>query len=211
MMIYLIGMGPGNIGNLTLETVDILKKSSDIISFGRIGDTSESLGLEVKKVSRIAEIKDILTSKQSLNDEVKIISILASGDPCFYGILEYLKREKIEIARIIPGISSIQYMMSKLQMSWHNANLLSFHGREEEREEKINSIIASSLSIMLTDKKNTPNTISKLLKARGMDGVMYAGFDLSYPEEDIIKVNIGETIVDKSSLAVVVIEKEKRL
>ena len=210
-MIYLIGMGPGSVENLTLEAVDILKNSSSVISFGRIGETAEALGLEVQKVSRIAEVKEILKRNQLDKDETQKISILASGDPCFYGILEYLKREQIDISRVIPGVSSIQYMMSKLQISWHNANLVSFHGREEEREEKIKSIVDSSLSIMLTDKKNTPDSISKLLKVRKMNGTVYAGFDLSYKEEEIIKVDIGEEIVDKSSLAVVVIESKGRL
>ncbi len=209
-MIYLIGMGPGNVDNLTLEAVDTLKSSSRIISFGRIGETAEALGLEVQKVSRVAEIKDVIESTMLNKDEWEKISILASGDPCFYGILEYLKREQIEIDRVIPGVSSIQYMMSKLQISWHNANLVSFHGREEEREEKIKSIISSPLSIILTDKKNTPNDISKILKARKMNANIYAGFDLSYSDEEIIKADIGEKIADKGSLAVVVVESKER-
>lgn len=209
-MIYLIGMGPGNKENLTIEALNILNASSSIISFGRIGETVEDLGLKVKKVARIAQIKDVLEeSRQDKNEDLKI-SILASGDPCFYGILEYLKREHVDITRVIPGVSSIQYMMSKLQISWHNANLVSFHGREEEREEKIQSIITSPLSIILTDKTNTPNNISKLLKSRNMHGKMYAGFDLSYSDEEIVKVDIGKDIINKSSLAVVVIESEKR-
>lgn len=210
-MIYLIGMGPGNKENLTIEALNILKDSSSIISFGRIGETAEELGLKVEKVSRIAEIKDVLENKQRDKSENLKISILASGDPCFYGILEYLKREQINITRVIPGVSSIQYMMSKLQISWHNANLVSFHGREEEREEKIQSIITSPLSLILTDKNNTPNDISKLLKDRKMHGKLYAGFDLSYNDEEIIKVDIGEDIINKSSLAVVVVESEERL
>ena len=205
-MIYLIGMGPGNKDNLTIEALNILKDSSSIIAFGRIGETAEELGLKVKKVARIAEIKDVLENNQQDKNENQKISILASGDPCFYGILEYLKREQIDITRVIPGVSSIQYMMSKLQISWHNANLVSFHGREEEREEKIQSIITSPLSIILTDKTNTPNDISKLLEDRNMQGKIYAGFDLSYIDEKIVQVDIGEDIIHKSSLAVVVVQ-----
>ena len=205
-MIYLIGMGPGNIKNLTVEAVDILKSSSRIISFGRIGETAEELGLEVEKVSRIAEIKDMLIRENESTEDKKTISILASGDPGFYGILEYLKREEIGIVKVIPGVSSIQYMMAKLQKSWHGANLLSFHGREEEREEKILKIIASPMSIILTDSKNNPDCISKTLYARGGRGSMYAGFNLSYEDELIVKVNIGDEINHESPLAVVLLE-----
>ena len=88
---------------------------------------------------------------------------------------------------------------------------MSFHGREEEREEKIQRIIISPLSIILTDKTNTPDNISKLLKSRNMQGKIYAGFDLSYSDEEIVEVDIGKDIINKSSLAVVVIESEERL
>ena len=108
---------------------------------------------------------------------------------------------------MIPGVSSIQYMMAKLQMSWHNANLVSFHGREEERKEKIQKILNSDLSIILTDKKNTPSVISRELYEKNMNGMIYAGFDLSYPEEQIIEAEIGKDILHESVLAVVVVEK----
>ncbi len=205
-MIYLIGMGPGNVKNLTVEAIDTLKSSSKIISFGRIGETAEELGLEVEKVSRIAEIKDTLEKETEAVKDEKIISILASGDPGFYGILEYLKREEIEIFKVIPGLSSIQYMMAKLQKSWHGANLLSFHGREEEREEKILGILKTPTSIILTDSKNDPNYISKTLYERGVIGKIYAGFDLSYDNELIVEAKIGDEINQRSSLALVLVE-----
>ena len=209
-MIYLIGMGPGNLDNLTVEAVDILKFSTRVVSFGRIGRAAENLNPNIIKVKSITEISDVLEKlekeEEQLNDSM-VISILASGDPCFYGILEFLKKQQIEISRVIPGVSSIQYMMAKLQMSWHNANLVSFHGREEEREEKIQKILKSELSIILTDKKNTPSVISRELYEKNMNGTIYAGFDLSYPEEQIIEVEIGSEIVHESILAVVAVQR----
>lgn len=96
--------------------------------------------------------------------------------------------------------------MSKLQKSWHNSNLISFHGREKDKEEKILKIIESPMSIILTDSKNTPDYISKLLYERGARGSMYVGFNLSYEDEAIITANIGDIIDDKSTLAVVLVE-----
>lgn len=201
-MLYLIGMGPGDIKNLTMEAIDYLKSSDKLISFGRIGETAEKLSLKVEKVSTIGEIKDQV--KESIKEET--IAILASGDPSFYGILDYLKREGVVIDKVIPGMSSVQYMMAKLQMSWHQANLVSFHGREEEKEEKIRKIAESPLSIILTDKKNTPDYISTLLYQRNARGKIYAGFNLSYEDEVIVKKDIGEKIVESESLSVVVVE-----
>ena len=64
------------------------------------------------------------------------------------------------------------------------------------------------LAICFTDSHNTPNTISKNLKAIGMKGKMYVGYNLSYETEKIEIKDIGEQFSDISSLAVVVIENE---
>jgi cobalt-precorrin-7 (C5)-methyltransferase len=196
-MIRVIGMGPGNIKFMTLDSVDKVKQSSVVLAFGRISKTAELLRDDVIKISRVDEILKYL-------DGDKDIAILASGDPCFYGILEYLKSKGILIDEVTPGLSSFQYMMSKLKKSWHCANFVSLHGREED----INSVIKNNLSVILTDSKNTPNYISKALHAKGIRGRLYAGFNLSYEDECIITKNIGEEIEKLGSLAVVVIENE---
>ena len=104
----------------------------------------------------------------------------------------------------MPGISSFQYMMAKLGLSWQEANLMSLHGRNENLE----SIREHELSIILTDSENTPSRISNEIYKLGIRGKIYAGFNLSYEDEIIIKVNIGDKIEDISSLAVVVVENE---
>lgn len=104
----------------------------------------------------------------------------------------------------MPGISSFQYMMAKLGLSWQGANLISLHGRSGALE----SVKKHKLSIILTDSKNTPSIISKEIYKLGIRGTIYAGFNLSYENEKIIKVNIGDKIEDISSLAVVVVENE---
>lgn len=232
IMIYLVGMGPGNVENLTLEAVEVLKSASKIISFGRIGNTAEYFNKNIIKVKSLDDIGKLLEQEvklqkniviNELDDKIQsnidisntyennsIIAILASGDPCFYGILEYLKRKEINIYKVIPGVSSLQYMMSKLKKSWHNSNLISFHGREDEKEEKIEKIRMNRLSIILTDSKNTPNSISKLLYEKGIRGKLYAGFNLSYEDELIVTTDIGNEINNESSLALVVIDIEER-
>lgn len=209
-LIYLVGMGPGNIKNLTLEVVEILENADKIISFGRIGDVAESFNKNIIKVKSLMEIENLVDKEEILNkvncDEN--IAILASGDPCFYGILEYLKRKEIAIDRVVPGVSSIQYMMAKLQKSWHGANLVSFHGREEEREEKILKILEEPMSIILTDSKNNPSFISQLLYERGVRGKIYVGYNLSYEDENIITADVGDDINEESTLAVVLVDKQ---
>lgn len=95
-------------------------------------------------------------------------------------------------------------MMSKLNKSWHKAVFLSLHGRETDLEK----VKDNALNIILTDKNNTPSRISEKLGELGVNGKIYAGYNLSYKDEKIVEKDIGEEIEDVSSLAVVVIENE---
>lgn len=196
-MIRLVGMGPGSIRYITMEAVEVIKSSEKVVAFGRIAKTAQQIRADVQAIDRVDEIVDML-------DSSKDIAILASGDPCFFGILDFLQRKGIVIEQVVPGISSIQYMMAKLKKSWQDAALLSFHGRECIIED----IKQYKTSIVLTDSKYTPNYISHFLRDMGVKGKIFTGFNLSYEDELIVEKEIGVDIEDISTLAVVVIENE---
>lgn len=196
-MIYLIGMGPGNVKYLSSYAIEKIKSSSKLVAFGRLAKTAEELVGDTIKITKVEEVLEFIDTKED-------IAILASGDPCFYGLFEYLKNKNIEVDEIIPGISSFQYMMTRLKKSWHNAVFISLHGRDGN----IKKVCDSKLSIMLTDNKNTPNEISKRLYDLGVRGKIYAGFNLSYDDEKLVRTDIGGYIENISDLSVVVIENE---
>lgn len=196
-MIKVVGMGPGNINNLTMEAINAIKSADRVIAFGRICSTAKILVKDVIEVNRVDDIIENL-------DKNVNTAILASGDPCFFGIIDYLRKKDIVIGEVIPDISSFQYMMSKLKKSWQGALLISLHGREEKLEKVINS----KLSVILTDKKNNPNFISKKLKELGVIGKIYTGYNLSYEEEVIVINDIGDKIEIAGNISVVVIENE---
>lgn len=191
------GVGPGNPKHLTVEVKEAIEKAQCVLAFGRVSSSLKSIRTDFIEVSRVDEIVGYTHQYEDL-------LLLASGDPNFYGIVEFLKRKEVAIDGVLPGLSSFQYMMSKLEKSWQGAQFLSLHGREES----LASIGDHGLIIMLTDKDNRPSMISKKLWQLGKKGTMYVGFNLSYDNEKIIKVNIGEDIEDISNLSVVVIENE---
>lgn len=134
----------------------------------------------------------------------KNIAVVASGDPLFFGITEYIKREYKKDIEIIPGISSFQYFMGKLNKSWNNAYLGSLHGREDEF---LKVVKKNSISIWLTDSKNSPDKLAELLFANGLNPYMYVGEELSYENERILE---GQAEIIKneifSKLSIVIIE-----
>ncbi|MCR2043855.1 precorrin-6y C5,15-methyltransferase (decarboxylating) subunit CbiE [Anaerosalibacter massiliensis] len=196
-MITVAGIGPGNPKLITEEVKEAIIDAESVIAFGRVSESLKDLRKDYIKVKSVNEILNILSEKEN-------VLILASGDPCFYGILEYLKKKDVNIDNVLPGISSFQYMMGRLKKSWNRASFLSLHGRYN----KLENVNNSPLTIILTDKNNTPSKISKSLHKLGLKGKIYAGFNLSYSDEKIVLVNIGDDIEDISSLAVVVVENE---
>lgn len=196
-MLTVAGVGPGNIKYMTMDVIDKIKDSKNILAFGRVGESIKSLREDYIQVSKVDEIIHYLNVE-------KDALLLASGDPDFFGIVEYLKRNNVQIKEVLPGLSSFQYMMARLEKSWQDAKFISLHGRDYD----LSTIVDYKLIIALIDKNNSPSYISRELNKLGLKGVMNIGFNLSYEDEKIIKINIGEEVEDYSSLGVVVIENE---
>ncbi|MCP4402635.1 MAG: precorrin-6y C5,15-methyltransferase (decarboxylating) subunit CbiE [bacterium] len=196
-MICVIGMGPGHISYLTTEAIGGIRAADIVLAFGRIAETAEKIRKPIIRIRRVDELLSFL-------DAGGQIAVLASGDPCFYGIVEYLKRNGIVIDAIIPGLSSMQYMMARLQKSWQHARFFSLHGRHEALE----AIEDSPLSVILTDSQNTPQFISQQLQELGVRGRLYIGYNLSYEDECIVALEIGETIEARDGMSLVVVEHD---
>ena len=194
-MISVIGMGPGHVKYVTDAAVIAIQSASQVIAFGRIAETAEQIVTPVIRVARVDEVLALLTNHGHT-------AILASGDPGFYGILDYLQNKGIVVDEVIPGISSIQYFMAKLKKSWHAATFVSLHGRDGSLE----AVKHAPRSLILTDKTNTPHTISKRLQADGMTGTLYIGYDLSYNTERIICRAIGDDVEESGTISLVLVE-----
>lgn len=194
MMVKLVGIGPGSLEYMTVRAREIIEGADDIIAFRRVKESLSCIRSDIREISSVVSIG------QEIGDNTVI---LASGDPCFYGSLNVLQRLGIEIEEVVTGISSLQYMMAKLKTSYENLHTISFHGRDMDT--RIFEVGKSYF--VLTDGVNSPNTISKKLFELGLRGSMMVGESLSYHDESIYKVTIGESI-DSTDLAVVVIELE---
>jgi cobalt-precorrin-7 (C5)-methyltransferase len=196
-MITVVGMGPGHPRYLTSAAIDAIRQAGQVIAFGRIAAAAETITPPVQRVNRVDEVLAILSQTE---DDT---AILASGDPCFYGILEYLKKQGITVDTVIPGLSSFQYLMAKLGKSWHTAAFVSLHGREAD----LTPILGQPLTVILTDRRSPPSLISQRLHALGVAGTLYVGYNLSYDEELILTQRVGDDFADNAGVAVVVVEQ----
>lgn len=204
--INVLGLGPGDLNYTLPITLKIIEKSDAIIGGRR---HIESLGkyAEGKEYCYItADLNAVLNYiNQNRNKE---ISLILSGDTGFYSMLTFMRKNYSEDElNVVPGISSLQYMFSKISDYWYDALVTSAHGKTVDYVAKMKEYDKIGL---LTDNNNTPQAISKVLTENGFgDVVVYVGENLSYNNEKISKY-LAKKLKDeerKFDMNVVVLKK----
>ncbi len=211
MKISLIGAGPGKESFITLEGEKLIKEADILIGADRILHTfgNDKLTFNIVKAEDIvSRIKNTGVGKN--------VAVLLTGDPGFFSSArklfklldgdESLKGTEINV---VPGISSLQYFLENLHLSWENVVYTSLHGRKANiigyirDNQKVFSLFGGGEEIRETAEK---------LHYYGLDQVkMIIGERLSYPDENIIltlpKRLLDEgTVPDKLSVALFINE-----
>ncbi len=201
-MIYIVGLGPGNKDYIIPKAFEIMKRSNVIIGFKRAIDSLDFIDNKKIYINKLSDIDKFISSEENKDDN---ISIVASGDPTFYGITNYIKNKTAFKIEIIPGVSSFQYLTCKLEIPWNNAYLGSLHGRHEEF---LNDVKNNELSIWLTDKENNPAALCKILYENKVKCKVIIGENLSYENEIISEGNPKEFLDETySSLSIFIVKK----
>ncbi|MFA6294648.1 MAG: precorrin-6y C5,15-methyltransferase (decarboxylating) subunit CbiE [Victivallales bacterium] len=129
---------------------------ADVIAGGKrlLDFFPEFKGRRIVLKSGIAEV---ISEIKTLSKSGKI-AILASGDPLFHGIgalaSKYFTEDEFEI---IPNISAMQSLFSKLKLPWDNVKLLSIHGG---RKINFRTTLSSSASAIYCDDKITASNLA---------------------------------------------------
>jgi len=184
--INVLGMGPGHRDYVLPITSRLIEESDVIVSSARLLQGLELGGKAVYELGRLAEAVEHIRENRH-----KKISVLVSGDSCFYSMLSFLRRHfESEELNVVTGIGSLQYMFSRLGMSWSEAFMGSVHGREVDFAELSLRYKAVGL---LTDGKWSPKAIAKVLVEKGLgERIMYIGENLSYENEKISRIRAAE-------------------
>lgn len=207
MKINVIGLGVGNLDYFSLAGRKILKTSDIVIGGERqLKDIDELLTENIIRY----KLKSLENMKNFINENFeKNISIIVSGDTGYYSLLSYIKRnfEKAEI-KVIPGLSSFQYLFGKICETWEEYTLCSVHGREIDIIKTLKE--SKKGLVLLTDKKNSPYEIGKLLFENNLSNIeIIVGENLSYEDENIFSFfpENFEKYKREYSLNVVVLKK----
>lgn len=202
-MINIIGLGPGEFDYITKMGEKLIYSSDILIGGKRNLESIENFsGEKIVLGNNLKEILDFI--KNNLH---KNISVIASGDPSIYGIGKYLLNNiEHENLNIVSGISSLQYIFSKIFVDMNDVYITSSHGKIPD----FDYILSHKKVCMVTDSKIGPHEICREIQKRNLDKIVVVGENLSYANERITIGKAKEILsVDKFDMNVVVILDEK--
>ena len=177
-MINVIGLGPGNTDYIT-KLGEKLIQNSDVVIGGK-RNLESIVDFEGEKIEISSNLKEIV--EYINNNKHKQISVIASGDPLIYGIGRYLSKNiDKEDLNIVSGISSLQYIFSKVHIDMNDLYITSSHGKTPD----FDYVLSHKKVCMVTDKIIGPKEICKQILDRNLEKTIVVGENLSYDNESI--------------------------
>ena len=201
-MINVIGLGPGNTDYIT-KLGEKLIQNSDVVIGGK-RNLESIVDFEGEKIEISSNLKEIV--EYIINNKHKQISVIASGDPLIYGIGRYLSKNiDKEDLNIVSGISSLQYIFSKVHIDMNDLYITSSHGKTPD----FDYVLSHKKVCMVTDKIIGPKEICKQILDRNLEKTIVVGENLSYDNE---RITIGSpedilNLEDFDMCVVVILDK----
>lgn len=189
--IVIAGIGPGNPDYMVPAARIAIEKAKVLVGGSRaLGQFAQENQETMAIKADIGAVMEFIRERLTVSDVV----VMVSGDPGYYSLLDAVRRNFSEdVIKVIPGISSMQLAFSRLALPWHDADLLSFHGREPEMA-KLNYSKGRILGF-LTDTKNNSHTVPEKLMQAGWpsEAKLAICARLSYDDEEIVKTTLGKS------------------
>ena len=215
--ITLIGIGMGAPGMWTVAARKTLLEADAVAGASRMVESVEK-DLGEKAVLKAYDGKKILDWFEHA-PQLRKLAVLYSGDTGFYsgasGLAETLrerqkagKDQEIQL-EILPGISTVSYLASKLQIPWQDLELESLHGREAKSWEVLER--GKNVFLLLGGVEPVAE-VSRMISEHGFGSwLVSAGKNLSYDDEEIL-TDTAENMMNKKlgdGLWAVIVRKAK--
>ena len=201
LQITLAGIGMGHKNNLTKEVQDAIREADILLGAERMLAPYHPR-LEKKPFYLAKQIIPYLREiqgKKICMEKCNVV-VLFSGDSGFYSgcqSLFHTLQEEVNTGqlnasvRILPGISSVAYLAACMGEPYQDAAIYSMHGkplhnlsRKIRREKKIYLLMSGVKDV---------NRLGTLLMEDDLTGCeVVIGYQLSYPEQQILRLSPGE-------------------
>jgi cobalt-precorrin-7 (C5)-methyltransferase len=130
----------------------------------------------------------------------KTVALLSVGDPGFSGLLHTaLESGLFQTSDIcvVPGVSSIQACAARLNLSWGDACLFTFHEGKQTQKDKQQLAVClkdGRTAMVLPDMRGfSPKDIADYLIKNGVDSktAVFVCENLTLPDEKVLTTNLG--------------------
>jgi precorrin-6Y C5,15-methyltransferase (decarboxylating) len=222
-MIYIIGLGIEGKSSLSQRALTLIKNANILIGGKRhLASFPEFKGRKVTIGSNLEDIAKILNRKSEIGNR-KWSVVLATGDPNFFGIADFMiKNFGKNAVEIIPNVSTVQEAFARVKENWNDARFISVHGRNKSQKSKacprmhlsgvktqnnegfiegiVDEIVCYDKMGIFTDPDNTPSKIAKALIEKGIkDYHAYVCEDLGTDNEKITEGTLAQITRKKFS------------
>lgn len=175
--VYVIGMGMGNPDTLTVAARSAIEQSDLIIGSQRL---LEALGESDARM--VALVSGARIAEELREAPEAVASVVMSGDVGFYSGAAslYPLLEGLDV-EVIPGVSSLAYLCSRLRCPWQDVYVVSAHGRAHNLA---GAVQTHDKTFVLTGGSARAGELCALLVERGLGHVrVQVGERLSYADE----------------------------
>ena len=189
--IIVAGIGPGGEDYITPAALKKIRAAKFLVGGRRALEQFSTAEQITCAVTRDLDAPINFISEKILLDSVVV---MVSGDPGYYSLLDLLRKKfPPDAIEVIPSVSAIQLAFAKIALSWHDATLLSFHGRQPARAAL--QFSAGKILGLLTDAEFNSATISRLLVDEcgwNKNSLVTICARLSYPDELICTTTLAD-------------------
>ncbi len=193
--ITLAGIGMGSAPVMTCAVKAAIESADAVFGAKRMIGSAKG-GPRRRYMTYLAD--DII---EIMEREVDITNptILFSGDTGFYSgakdVYEKLRKwDKDADIIMLPGISSVSYLASRLFVSYDDAKIMSLHGNNglHNLQELVGAVSSTPKVFAIMSSKDDLGAAAKAMKECGIEAAIFAGSDLSYENEEILRLDVDE-------------------
>jgi precorrin-6Y C5,15-methyltransferase (decarboxylating) len=168
-LIHVVGLGLGCIATLSKDAQDAIRNAIVVIGSQRQLSLLDAILAPDQQVqcypSPFAQLSSQLTTYVKQHPQHNVC-LLASGDPLFYGLSDFLLRHfESDQLTFYTNTSSIQTAFALIKKPWQQAKIMSLHGRPLSN--LISYLANHPLIALLTDKESHPQAVANLLCQHG--------------------------------------------
>lgn len=195
--IIVAGFGTGKLTIITPEVQETVESADVIFADKRFAPFLPS-------TKRIIDIKNF----RELENESGKILLLVSGDPGVFSLLPLVKKNfPDERITVLPGISSLQAICAHACETWHDAAILSGHGRPLSPGKFLNTVERNRVTVLFCDRVISPSwACEKLL---GLNVEVTIGSCLGSKEESVLVGEPQEFVNQKFPELSIILVKNK--